>query len=198
MKNNWQIKNNNITESERDGLLIQRDALLQKKRFIDSIDKFIQNAPKSQKTFTVDCSYLIKISNIDNKKRLEGFLSLLDDKAVLVDIKTRGGKYFWRNDLAEITVTGKFASYANTVRNEYYKLNNLLQGEGKKTNYWQITNPFWLLYFMLKSTVSVAWRHKILSLLLALITLLGIDYTIAWKNTKFIVQLFNQILRLIK
>ncbi|MEK7597999.1 MAG: hypothetical protein AAB441_05130 [Patescibacteria group bacterium] len=197
MKNNWQIKGN-ITESEKDGLSIQRDALLQKKRFVDSIDKFLQNAPKSQKKFNIDCNFLIKVSNIDNKSRLVGFLSLLDNKAILVDIKTRGGKFFWRNDPVEITVTNRFANYAKTVRDEYHRLDDLLRGEGKKTNYWQITNPFWLLYFMLKSTVSVVWRHKILSLLLALITLLGIDYTIAWKNTKFVVQLFNQILRLIK
>lgn len=52
-------------------------------------------------------------------------------------------------------------------------------------NAWNYVNPFWLIWqlllFLLK-ILKYAWGHKIISILIIIITLLAIDYSLAWKN----------------
>ncbi|MFA5842342.1 MAG: hypothetical protein WC882_01540 [Candidatus Gracilibacteria bacterium] len=52
-------------------------------------------------------------------------------------------------------------------------------------NAWNYINPFWiiwqLLLFLLK-ILKYAWGHRIISILIVMITLLTIDYSLAWKN----------------
>ncbi len=192
MKNNWQIKRkNNLSKAERDELSIQRDALLQKKRFIDAIDKLQKNAPRKQKIFETDCNFLINAANINNKNRLEEFLSSMNNKAVSIEIYKRGGEFFWRNDPVKITISKTFDIYAKVMREEYHKLNDYLKEEVKKANYWQLTNPLWLFYWLVRNI----WKHKLILILITLITLLGIDYTIAWKNTIWLMDSIKNFFR---
>lgn len=55
----------------------------------------------------------------------------------------------------------------------------------KSDNIWKKTNIFWILFQFLKILKNILfwlWKHKILSILLIIITLIGIDYSLAWKN----------------
>jgi hypothetical protein len=56
----------------------------------------------------------------------------------------------------------------------------------KKTgfNYWNVINPFWLLWKML----LFIWHHKLITAAIAIIGLLGIDYSLAWKNTLWLMN----------
>jgi len=57
-----------------------------------------------------------------------------------------------------------------------------LDDRGSK-NYWNFVNPLWLGYKLL----LFLRNHKVLSLALVILTLLGIDYSLAWKNTLWII-----------
>ncbi len=61
------------------------------------------------------------------------------------------------------------------------------QPEPKTTSVWHYTNPFWLLFRGLTLIYRIIVSNKIKSLVgfvIALITLLAIDYGLAWSNTK--------------
>jgi hypothetical protein len=73
------------------------------------------------------------------------------------------------------------------------KLNGLTENEFKEAlqppkketsqpkpseNYWHITNPFWWIWKLIK----FIWQNKIISIIVALIGLLAIDYSLAWRN----------------
>ena len=64
--------------------------------------------------------------------------------------------------------------------------------KGKITNYWNFVNPFWLVWKFL----VLVWGNKIISAVVIIIGLLGIDYSLAGKNTLWIVNtilgLFNR------
>lgn len=57
----------------------------------------------------------------------------------------------------------------------------------KTINFWHYSNPFWWLWQL--------WlfirKHKIISSVIILITLLGIDYSQTWRNIKFIISLLK-------
>lgn len=55
----------------------------------------------------------------------------------------------------------------------------------KSKNFWNWFNPFWLvwqLFRLLSKLIKLAWKHKIFSTVILIITLLAIDYSLAWKN----------------
>jgi len=58
-------------------------------------------------------------------------------------------------------------------------------------NGWQITNPFWLLWRLIK----FIWRHKIISILITLLSLLAIDWSLAWHNVNSVKDFFSRVLR---
>lgn len=52
-------------------------------------------------------------------------------------------------------------------------------------NTWNWINPFWLLWQLLLLSIKIfklAWKHKIISGCIVILTLLAIDYSLAWKN----------------
>jgi hypothetical protein len=77
----------------------------------------------------------------------------------------------------------QFFEYIKTA----YDLNKNKKRNEKLIYY---TNPFWLLWKLL---VTI-WRHKIISFIVLVISLLATDYAMAWKNVKtlwnFIKSLF--------
>lgn len=58
----------------------------------------------------------------------------------------------------------------------------------KKFEYWNIVNPFWIIWKLF----LFAWHHKVITAAIVIVGLLGIDYSLAWRNTLWI---FNAILR---
>lgn len=59
----------------------------------------------------------------------------------------------------------------------------------KAKNVWNWFNPFWLIWkiiLLLNRLVKLAWKHKIFSAILVLLTLLALDYSLAWKNLQII------------
>lgn len=56
---------------------------------------------------------------------------------------------------------------------------------GNKKNYWNYVNPIWLLWKLILqffSLLKVAWRHKIISVIITTTGLLATDYTILGNN----------------
>lgn len=51
-------------------------------------------------------------------------------------------------------------------------------------NYWNIVNPFWLVW----ESLRLAWHYKIVSGAVIIIGLLGVDYSLAWKNTLWLIN----------
>ncbi len=55
----------------------------------------------------------------------------------------------------------------------------------RSNNTWNYVNPLWLawqLLLFLFKVLKFAWRHKVISTLIIIITLLALDYSLAWKN----------------
>ena len=67
---------------------------------------------------------------------------------------------------------------------------------GIPQNTWNWVNPFWwlwqLLLFILKF-LKFAWNHKIISVIIVIITLLAVDYSLAWKNLLNIWELIQSL-----
>ncbi len=56
--------------------------------------------------------------------------------------------------------------------------------------YWSYTNPFWLVFQIIKFLVLFISRYPILSIVITILGLLGIDYSLAWSNMHFLIGLF--------
>lgn len=59
----------------------------------------------------------------------------------------------------------------------------------QKGNFWNYINPFWLLWmgiFYIWKIIKLGQKHKLLSVLIFILTLLAIDYSLAWRNLIFI------------
>ena len=67
----------------------------------------------------------------------------------------------------------------------YLDKEKTLQG----ANYWNFVNPFWFIWKLL----VFVWHHKLISAAAIIISLLGIDYSLAWKNTLWIVGMFSSL-----
>ncbi len=87
----------------------------------------------------------------------------------------------------------------NSIKNFLRLLDRLIrQLEIKKKqpfkisqNTWNWINPFWLLsqiLIVMLKLVKLAWKHKIISGAILILTLLGIDYSIAGKNLQYILE----------
>lgn len=62
-------------------------------------------------------------------------------------------------------------------------------------NWWNYVNPFWLLWKFLRMSIYLIeflWKKsKLITIGIGLFGLLAIDYSLAWKNLKFVLNLFN-------
>jgi len=58
-------------------------------------------------------------------------------------------------------------------------------------NYWHITNPLWWLWELAKWI----WQHKLISIVIAAVGLLAVDYSLAWQNA---IWLTNFVLRILQ
>ena len=68
-------------------------------------------------------------------------------------------------------------------------------------DFWEITNLLWWLWkliefirILLKPFAKIIKDNVIVSLLIFIITILAIDYTMAWRNLKYIIDLINKFL----
>ncbi len=64
----------------------------------------------------------------------------------------------------------------------------------KNIDYWNLVNPFWWIWKMILligNLIIFIWKHKIPSFILAIASLMALNYSIVWQN-------FNNILNFIK
>lgn len=109
----------------------------------------------------------------------------------------------WHDDFLRIFVHDwpKFDEYYNEVKSSYKELS---KAETKEKNsqhapekttehriWWIWTNPFWILWRF----IILIWRYKIIPILVVIVGFLVADYSVAWKNIKWII---NQISSLFK
>lgn len=70
-----------------------------------------------------------------------------------------------------------------------YNFSDLDKKEGlkkdRKFEYWNVVNPFWLIWKLL----VFVWKHKLITAIITIIGLLGIDYSLAWKNTLWLMNM---------
>jgi len=66
----------------------------------------------------------------------------------------------------------------------------------RPSNAWNWVNPFWLicqLFLVLLNLTKWAWKHKIIFILITILTFLAIDYSLAWKNLRSILEWFQSL-----
>ncbi|HLP86732.1 MAG TPA: hypothetical protein VK153_02555 [Candidatus Paceibacterota bacterium] len=99
-----------------------------------------------------------------------------------------------------------FLNQLRELRTDELKMNNLIDQEIKQVakiptqemekklqpqiiitkNYWNFSNPFWLMWQLLKKIFTWVKNHTIESIFLGILGLIATDYTMAWKNLKII------------
>ncbi|MBU0598461.1 nucleotide-binding protein [Patescibacteria group bacterium] len=108
-----------------DSLRIKRDALLDKKRIIDNIDKLIQRNPSGSGLIKTNLNFLT--SNLPSIEwdTLNGILDQLklDKIAAIIIHKTATS---WGEYDAEVYINKDFVPRANKIRDQYHKLNDIL------------------------------------------------------------------------
>ncbi len=63
-------------------------------------------------------------------------------------------------------------------------------------NYWNFVNPIWLIWQLILKIIMLlkhGWKHKIISGIIILLTLLATDYAMAWRNLQWFVNFFRNI-----
>lgn len=140
----------------------------------------------------------------------EGFLTDDEEKRILLKLQNEGvikihlpnGKTEQEEAILssytpeEFMMENKFTWIEILDRfNAKYQMNNFISG---RLNYWKLFNPlYWtwsIVKFILqviKLILSVKWKYKILSLIVTLLTLVAIDFSMAWKNVKWIINFFK-------
>lgn len=82
-------------------------------------------------------------------------------------------------------LSGKVAEWEQYDFSDLDRKDNI--NKDKKFEYWNLVNPFWLLWKLL----LFVWRHKVITVVITLAGLLGIDYSLAWRNTLFVFNTFS-------
>lgn len=65
------------------------------------------------------------------------------------------------------------------------------KNNNSKVNFWQHTNPAWLFWQFGK----IIWKHKIISVCIVLVSLIAVDYSLAWRNIQWVINYFNGFLK---
>jgi hypothetical protein len=152
---------------------------------------------------------LSKIGNFEFDKGKESFINkMIPNQIITRDTKALFGgtciptHLYYRGVALSVNYT------CNAAR-ELIKLSNRLtrQIESKKRNiatniseknYWNLVNPFWLLWRLFRiiyHLMKLIWKHKIISLIIIFLSLLAIDYGLAWKNILSLWSLFHNLVK---
>lgn len=173
-----------MTGSEKDKLIIRRDALLDKKRALDVIEKLRQNGRDGQTIFEIDCSYINRSIGVG---RYQVFIDLLGSLAEMGAFSfevTHTSGLSWGEFMLKLTVLDKFGSVYKLVSDEYHDLNNKIQENKQENNtvsmWLYYSNPIWLIWQL----GLLAKKHKITSFVFMVLSFLAIDYSMAWRNIK--------------
>lgn len=178
-----------MKESDKDLLIIKRDALLKKKRLLDAIEKLRQQAGSDQVQLETNCEYVVEATGVQEWKPLMSLINSINQKDIVslqVDDDLNHG-FGWGYNKVVITLGTKFDKFSKKIRDEYHTLDKKVGKERpdeSRTYKWvHYTNPFWLLL----TSVKLLWKHKIISLLVAIISFLAIDFALAWRNILWLV-----------
>lgn len=181
---------NNISDSEKDKLQAKLSGLKKKKELLEAIDQIRQSAPNNQSQLTTDCYTITNSTGINSFDRMMDLVKSVEEPGALkiyVDDYMSGSP--WGENQVVISIGEKFDEFIDQVRQDFHKVNNLLnkavpKQPGKNSDWVKYTNPFWLIV----SGLHWAWRHKIWSVILVLLTLAAIDYRLAWKNIGWLID----------
>lgn len=109
-------------KSDIDSLTIKRDALLDKKRIVDNVDKLVQRNPTDTPIIKTTLGTLVEnIPNIDWDS-LNGILNILEsEKIIIVTINKDASS--WGEYDADLFIGKEFARQVTEIRNDYHKIN---------------------------------------------------------------------------
>ena len=187
-----------MQEAERDNLIIKRGALLKRKRLLDAIDKLRQHGSSSQKEFQTTLGHLAEVVEIQEWNLLTDLISSINEKdaiSIVVDDNDYSGNP-WGENYVWITVGNRFGEHATKIRNDYHVVNSKL---GEKTDLKKrfldkmisYTSVVWVIIFFIKLIKPICdflLKNKVLSAILGIISLIAIDYVLAWSNIRWIAE----------
>lgn len=82
-------------------------------------------------------------------------------------------------------LTGRLNGMSET---EFQQIANPVIANNKNRNYWQYTNPIWWIW----EAIRFLWSHKIFASLFFILTVLAIDYSLAWENARKVFEFVFQ------
>lgn len=152
--------------------------------------KYVERLKKLYKKLDVDRLYIYPNQN-DNQKWIADVRSVLknldeSDYQEFVRLSKTVGLSDIRDDRKKAAKEIKqfLGSKVGEYEDQDYTYLDKEEITTKKMgfNYWNIVNPFWLIYKLIVFT----WKHKLITAIIMIVTLLGIDYSLAWKNTLWV------------
>jgi len=179
-----------MKEAERDKLTIERDALLEKKRVLDAIEKLrVREGIDSGEITTTLEKFQREIAN---KYRLDDFTRLVRNSFNSIDkLDYRYGnkgqiilRPDWDTTLIIIIKDG-FSARVKTIREEYHRLNNLLNREvptPKDTKLVMYTSLYWLSKRAMVYVKKHKLRVSVFGVISFALALVAADYEMASKN----------------
>jgi hypothetical protein len=190
--------------SERDTLTIRRDALLDKKRVIDAVEKLKERAPAG-KILQTNLRYFVRSTHISDYGALQSLFEWFNGEGIGEVKVSRAGTSVtggWGQYGVEITLSGKFETYAKQVRDEYHSVNRDIgrdresqersKNRGQGVAQWvYCTNPFWLSI----KIMHWLWKRKLFSSVIAAVgALLVYDYAVAWRNLNAFITFLRSLI----
>ncbi|MBU1165277.1 TIGR02391 family protein [Patescibacteria group bacterium] len=113
-----------------DKLTIKRDALLEKKRFLDAIDKLKQRAPEGKKELKTDCYFLTDSVGVHEWMPFTTLVETINsEKQIQISVQGRSGGSPWGENLVIIQINDDFDDYVERIRKEFHDINNQIGRE---------------------------------------------------------------------
>lgn len=116
-----------MNHAELDSLNIQRDALLDKKRIIDEIDKIRLRGSKNQIKFNAHLSNFNRATNIQDRDRIVDLINGIQSEQIAYFKISQGSRAEgWGSDPVTITIGERFIELTEKIRSEYDDINKKL------------------------------------------------------------------------
>lgn len=193
---------------EKDIKVIERGALLQKKRLLDELSKRKKIAPSSQNEFNISCSKLVDVTGVRDLDSLKNLLASFKEVDAFEYSISKYGAVRWGDWAVKILVLDQFSKVHSEVSKKYHEANASLQDESsvenqreeKRTVRWiYYTNPIYIvmkLGGLMKALLIWLWRHRFfitavslfIGVLAGIVTLIVADYQKGQENIDSVLQ----------
>lgn len=130
-----------ISNTERDRVVIQREALLAKKRILDQIELLHEKGDGNKSEVRTKYGFLADAANVSEPLHFQNLLDgIMSDGAIIFE-KSGRERGNWRYQEVVIKFNQQRSEYTRNIRDKYHELNQILQSDRGQETLSTTNNP---------------------------------------------------------